>query len=147
MVMTSWILHVHTLRIWHNKNIRHIPMSGLMKIGEIYAKSQYILHRKWSAICILCTHQQKSHKLDEGIVLIFVFGKDRPLLLAKGVKSRIFSELNIECDKIKTFYGSVNLVPNWRRHCKNVFTWLVSSCRLWVIFWAKSLNESQWQPQ
>ena len=33
---------------------------------------------------MLCTHQ-KSHKLDVSIMLIFVFGKNRPLLLAKGV--------------------------------------------------------------
>ena len=52
--------------------------NGLMQ------KVQYILHRKWTLACVLCTHQ-KSYKLDKGIMLIFVSEKNRPLLLAKGV--------------------------------------------------------------
>ena len=48
------------------------------------AKSQYILHRKWPIACILCTHQ-KLYKFDEVVMIIFVSGKNRPLLLAKGV--------------------------------------------------------------
>ena len=51
---------------------------------RVNAKSQYILHRKWTLACILCTHQ-KSYKLDKGIMLIFVSEKNRPLLMAKGV--------------------------------------------------------------
>ena len=58
--------------------IRTPVQNGLMQ------KNQYILHTKWTLTCILCTHQ-KSYKLDEGIMLIFVSEKNRPLLLAKGV--------------------------------------------------------------
>ena len=38
---------------------------------EPRCKSQYILHRKWTLVCFLCNHQ-KSYKLDQGIMLIFV---------------------------------------------------------------------------
>ena len=51
---------------------------------RVNIKRQYILHRKCTLACILCTHK-KSYKLDDGIMLIFVFEKNRPLLLAKGV--------------------------------------------------------------
>ena len=34
--------------------------------------------------CILCTHQ-KLYKFDEVVMIIFVSGKNRPLILAKGV--------------------------------------------------------------
>ena len=53
---------------------------------RVNAKRQHILQRKWPLTRILCI-RQKSHKLDEGILLIFVSGKNRPLLLAKGVHS------------------------------------------------------------
>ena len=36
---------------------------------RVNAKSQDILHRKWTLACILCTHQ-KSYKLDKGIMFI-----------------------------------------------------------------------------
>ena len=49
-------------------------------------------------ICILCIHQ-KSYKLDKGIMLIFVFEKNRPLLLAKGVDVLILK------DEMPTMYG------------------------------------------
>ena len=62
----------HAYRIWN---------PGAERVN---AKSQYILHRKWTLACILCTHQ-KSYKFDEGIMLIFVSERNRPLLLAKGV--------------------------------------------------------------
>ena len=51
---------------------------------RVNAKSQYILHRKWPIACISCTHQ-KLYKFDEVVMIIFVSGKNRPLLLAKGV--------------------------------------------------------------
>ena len=37
-------------------------------------------------MCIICTNQ-KSYKLDEGIMITFVSEKNRPLLLAKGVET------------------------------------------------------------
>ena len=41
---------------------------------RVNAKSQYILHRKWTLTCILCT-RQKLDQLDKGIMLIFVSEK------------------------------------------------------------------------
>ena len=52
--------------------------NGLMQKVNIFCTENEHLH------AILCTHQ-KSYKLDEGIMLIFVSEKNRPLLLAKGV--------------------------------------------------------------
>ena len=67
------------VQTWFEKNtfnaFRSPVQNGLMP------KSQYILHRKWQLACILCTHQ-KSYKLDEGMMLIFVSGKNRLLILA-----------------------------------------------------------------
>ena len=72
----------------------------------LYAKSQYILHRKWTLACVLCAHQ-KSHKLDRGIMLIFVSEKNRPFLLAKGV-----CMVNILSDSILKFISMKNKVFN-----------------------------------
>ena len=52
---------------------------------RINAKCQYILHRKWTHRCILCTHP-KSHKLDEGLMLIFVSGKKMAVTFGEGCK-------------------------------------------------------------
>ena len=52
--------------------LRPSEQSGLMQ------KRQFILRRKTPLACILRTHQ-KSYKLGEGIVLIFVSEKNRPL--------------------------------------------------------------------
>ena len=54
--------------------------NGLMQKVKIFCT------KKWTLACISCTHQ-KSYKLDKGIMLTFVFEKNRPLLLAKGVCS------------------------------------------------------------
>ena len=49
---------------------------------RVDAKSQYILHRKWTRVCILCTHQ-KSYTLDKSIMLIFV-SETKQITFGKG---------------------------------------------------------------
>ena len=63
------------------KNAYRIKNPGAEGVN---AKTQYILHRKWTLAYMLCTHQ-KSYKLDKGIMLMFVSEKNRPLLLARSV--------------------------------------------------------------
>ena len=71
------------VQTWFEKK-KHAYRISNPDAERVNAKSQYILHRKWTLTCILCT-RQKSDKLDKGIMLIFVSEKNRPLLLAKGV--------------------------------------------------------------
>ena len=52
--------------------------NGLMQKANIFCTENERLHAFYAPT-------KKSYKLDEGIMLFFVSGKNRPLLLAKGV--------------------------------------------------------------
>ena len=67
--------------IWKNNTLTAFKSPSAKRVN---AKSQYILLWKWSIACISCTHQ-KLCKFDEVAMIIFVSGKNRPLILAKGV--------------------------------------------------------------
>ena len=82
-------------------------------------KNQYILHRKWTLACILCTHQ-KSYKLDEGIMLIFVSEKNRPLLLAKGVHFVFLLERTVSF-----------VIETWFQIYKATGSAIVVTCTFW----------------
>ena len=75
MHMFIWICQISLNKInddvqtWLEKNYAY--RSSNPGAERVNAKRQYILHRKWTLTCILCT-RQKSDKLDKGIMLIFV---------------------------------------------------------------------------
>ena len=88
--------NVYDVQTWFEKNDAYRIYNPTAE--RVNAKSQYILHRKWTFAYILCIHQQ-SYKLDKGIMLIFVSEKNRPLLLAKGVYYRFYGTCNLSNDK------------------------------------------------
>ena len=67
---------------WHDQTSPNSLRHGLCA-ERVYAKRQSILQGNACIALILCIHQ-KSYKLDDGIMLIFVSWKNRPLLLAFG---------------------------------------------------------------
>ena len=80
-------------------------MNGLIQKVNIF------LHREWPLACIIRNHQN-SYKLDQGIMFIIVSGKNRPLLLAKGVDHKdscMYHKVNLTLWNIIRYWLSVSL--------------------------------------